>query len=80
MLHLLLTLLTLGLWSIEWFVLGIRNAARPTRCTRCGTAITQMPAALIGAFFPCPLGSASIGGGESAYDHPVTEGGFCCHG
>lgn len=36
-LHLILTLVTLGLWGIVWIILGIASAAKPTRCTQCGT-------------------------------------------
>lgn len=35
-LHLLLSVVTLGLWLIVWFWLATTN--RPWRCTVCGTA------------------------------------------
>ena len=35
-LHLLLTLLTLGLWSVSWVALCIGRLLRPWRCEHCG--------------------------------------------
>lgn len=36
-LHLILTIVTLGLWSIVWLILGVSNSSKPMRCTTCGT-------------------------------------------
>lgn len=36
LLHLLLTLVTAGLWLIIWIVLGIFNCFTPYRCRFCG--------------------------------------------
>jgi hypothetical protein len=34
--HLLLTILTLGLWSVVWFILFLGKSLRPWRCQHCG--------------------------------------------
>ena len=34
--HFLLTLLTLGLWAIVWFIFGLGAFLRPYRCEECG--------------------------------------------
>jgi hypothetical protein len=39
-LHLILTVLTLGLWGIVWIALAINNRSHPSRCTVCGTAVS----------------------------------------
>jgi hypothetical protein len=36
-LHLILTIVTAGLWGIVWIILGISNSSKPLRCTACGT-------------------------------------------
>jgi hypothetical protein len=36
-LHLILTLVTLGLWSLVWITLAIINASKGSRCVQCGT-------------------------------------------
>jgi hypothetical protein len=36
-LHLILTLVTLGVWSLVWLTLGIISTAQGFRCTQCGT-------------------------------------------
>jgi hypothetical protein len=40
-LHLILTLVTLGLWSLVWLTLGIISSAKGFRCTQCGTKAGQ---------------------------------------
>lgn len=35
-LHLLLTILTLGLWSISWVAITLGNIFKPWRCKHCG--------------------------------------------
>jgi len=35
-LHLVLTIITLGLWSIVWIILGISSSSKPMLCTVCG--------------------------------------------
>ena len=37
-LHLILTILTVGVWGLVWLVLAIAHAAKPDRCVTCGTA------------------------------------------
>jgi len=34
--HLVLTILTAGLWSISWLILCVGKALRPWRCSVCG--------------------------------------------
>jgi hypothetical protein len=36
-LHLILSVLTVGLWLIVWGALGLGNSAERTRCTVCGS-------------------------------------------
>jgi hypothetical protein len=36
-LHLILTLVTVGVWGLVWLTLGIISAAKGFRCTQCGT-------------------------------------------
>lgn len=36
-LHLILTIVTIGLWSLVWLTLGIVNAVKGPRCQVCGT-------------------------------------------
>jgi hypothetical protein len=36
-LHLVLTLVTLGFWAIVWLILGIVNSGKSHRCAQCGT-------------------------------------------
>lgn len=36
-LHLILSIITFGLWTLVWIILGIRNADKPMRCASCGT-------------------------------------------
>jgi hypothetical protein len=35
-LHLILTVLTLGLWGFVWLTLGILNSSKGSRCVTCG--------------------------------------------
>jgi hypothetical protein len=41
--HLLLTVLTLGLWLISWISVIIGGALRPWRCKHCGWHIPEFP-------------------------------------
>ncbi len=43
LLHLLLSLATLGLWLVVWAALGFRNSERPPYCERCGTEADRGP-------------------------------------
>lgn len=36
LLHLVLSVLTLGLWLIVWVAVGIANSSKPSRCVTCG--------------------------------------------
>jgi hypothetical protein len=36
-LHLILSIVTLGLWLIVWAILGLINTARDPRCVTCGS-------------------------------------------
>jgi hypothetical protein len=37
-LHLILSIVTFGLWLFVWLILGIINAGKEPRCTTCGAA------------------------------------------
>ena len=39
-LHLLLTILTAGLWLIVWILVGMSSASEKWQCSKCGTPIT----------------------------------------
>ena len=43
LLHLWLSVLTLGVWLLVWAALGFRNAERPPHCARCGTEADRGP-------------------------------------
>jgi hypothetical protein len=36
-LHLILTLVTFGIWGLVWLTLAIVNSAKTPRCVQCGT-------------------------------------------
>ena len=36
-LHLLLSVVTFGIWLIVWFLLGLMSGARSYRCSQCGS-------------------------------------------
>lgn len=42
-LHLILTLVTLGLWGFVWIALGIGNASKSVRCVTCGSTPGRLP-------------------------------------
>jgi hypothetical protein len=42
-LHLILSIVTLGLWLIVWLILGIINASKSPRCTTCGATMGTGP-------------------------------------
>lgn len=35
-LHLILTVLTFGVWGVVWICLAISNSSKPVRCVQCG--------------------------------------------
>jgi hypothetical protein len=37
-LHLILSIVTFGLWLVVWAILGLVNSAKPVRCVHCGSA------------------------------------------
>lgn len=37
-LHLLLSIVTFGVWSVVWILLGLISIAKPYRCAECGYA------------------------------------------
>lgn len=39
-LHLILTLVTLGLWGIVWAIVAFNNRSKPGRCSVCGSAVS----------------------------------------
>jgi hypothetical protein len=41
-LHLILTVLTFGLWVIVWIAVGARKQARAARCSICGTEMHKV--------------------------------------
>lgn len=63
-LHLILTLVTVGLWGIVWIILGISNSAKPLRCTACGSAMGQRP-----AVYPAQMTAQVTPTGEPAQPH-----------
>lgn len=42
-LHLILTLVTLGVWGIVWIGLGLMSALKRYRCSQCGTPAGKTP-------------------------------------
>ena len=44
-LHLILTLVTFGVWGIVWVVLAIGHGGKLYRCTQCGTPLGHGQAA-----------------------------------
>ena len=43
LLHLALSVVTLGLWLLVWAALGFRNSERPPYCESCGTEADSGP-------------------------------------
>jgi hypothetical protein len=41
-LHLILTIVTLGLWALVWIVVAARKSNAPARCSHCGTALQKV--------------------------------------
>jgi hypothetical protein len=39
--HLILTVLTFGLWAIVWFIVAVNKGGAPARCSVCGTELRQ---------------------------------------
>lgn len=37
-LHLILAIVTIGIWGIVWLILGLSNSGKPVRCVTCGTS------------------------------------------
>lgn len=69
-LHLILSVLTVGLWVIVWAILGASNSAERTRCTVCGSkpGLGSAKHEIAAAFSGGSRASASSGsgGGEIA--------------
>lgn len=42
-LHLLLTVLTVGLWTVPWVMIYAGSIVEPWRCVRCGWRVWQVP-------------------------------------
>jgi hypothetical protein len=40
-LHVVLTIVTLGLWSVVWIVVTVLALGRPYRCQKCGTPTVE---------------------------------------
>jgi predicted RNA-binding Zn-ribbon protein involved in translation (DUF1610 family) len=40
-LHLILTVLTLGLWAVVWLLVAMNKSGGPARCSVCGTELHQ---------------------------------------
>lgn len=62
-LHLILSLVTLGLWLLVWAILGIINAGKQPRCTTCGATLGTGP---IHAAQPMPTAPATPTVGQAA--------------
>lgn len=41
LLHLILSVLTLGIWLIVWLILAMGHSTKKPRCTNCGTELRQ---------------------------------------
>jgi hypothetical protein len=53
-LHLILSIVTVGIWAIAWVIMGISNSARRPRCVTCGA---EMP---MGGSFKSPVPSPQV--------------------
>jgi hypothetical protein len=41
-LHLILTIVTLGLWAVVWIIIAAQTSGAAARCSQCGTPIRQV--------------------------------------
>lgn len=62
-LHLILSIITLGVWAFVWLFIGITNSARRPRCVTCGT---EMP---LGGSFKQPVAHEQVQAHVEAHPH-----------